>query len=138
MPDLPWWGWLVLVAAAAFALAGIGLRILRASSRGRRFLRLSLRGKLRFARVLMSMPGTPLFAKALIVLLAGYLALPFDLVPDFLPVVGQLDDVVVLTVGILALILLVPRERFEYALLRAEHEELRVCGLALAARDQET
>jgi uncharacterized membrane protein YkvA (DUF1232 family) len=33
--------------------------------------------------------------KALIVALTGYLALPFDLVPDFIPVAGQLDDVVI-------------------------------------------
>jgi uncharacterized membrane protein YkvA (DUF1232 family) len=31
----------------------------------------------------------------LLVALAGYLALPFDLVPDFIPVAGQLDDVLV-------------------------------------------
>jgi uncharacterized membrane protein YkvA (DUF1232 family) len=31
----------------------------------------------------------------LLVALAGYLALPFDLVPDFVPVAGQLDDVIV-------------------------------------------
>jgi uncharacterized membrane protein YkvA (DUF1232 family) len=33
--------------------------------------------------------------KLLLLGLAGYLALPFDLVPDFIPVAGQLDDVIV-------------------------------------------
>ena len=33
--------------------------------------------------------------KLLLVCLLGYLALPFDLVPDFIPVAGQLDDVLV-------------------------------------------
>ena len=40
-------------------------------------------------------PRVPRRRKWLLVALAGYLALPFDLVPDFLPVVGQLDDALV-------------------------------------------
>jgi uncharacterized membrane protein YkvA (DUF1232 family) len=40
-------------------------------------------------------PGVPRRKKLLLVGLAGYLALPFDLVPDFIPVAGQLDDVII-------------------------------------------
>src|SRR6187549_2990858 len=40
-------------------------------------------------------PRVPRRKKLLLVALAGYLALPFDLVPDFIPVAGQLDDVIV-------------------------------------------
>lgn len=40
-------------------------------------------------------PRMPRRKKALLVALAGYLALPFDLVPDFIPVAGQLDDVII-------------------------------------------
>jgi uncharacterized membrane protein YkvA (DUF1232 family) len=42
--------------------------------------------------------------KALLVALAGYLALPFDLVPDFIPVAGQLDDVVVVALVLRSLV----------------------------------
>jgi uncharacterized membrane protein YkvA (DUF1232 family) len=43
-------------------------------------------------------PRVPRSRKALLWLLLGYLALPIDLVPDFLPVVGQLDDAIIVAV----------------------------------------
>jgi uncharacterized membrane protein YkvA (DUF1232 family) len=44
---------------------------------------------------LMSDPRVPRRRKLLLAGVVGYLALPFDLVPDSIPVVGQLDDVLV-------------------------------------------
>jgi uncharacterized membrane protein YkvA (DUF1232 family) len=43
---------------------------------------------------LLSDPRVPRRAKVAITLLIPYLALPFDLVPDFIPVVGQVDDAI--------------------------------------------
>ena len=37
-------------------------------------------------------PRVPRHRKLLLLALVGYLSLPFDLVPDFIPVAGQLDD----------------------------------------------
>ena len=49
-------------------------------------------------------PRVPRRKKVLLVALAGYLALPFDLIPDFIPVAGQLDDVVIVALVLRSLL----------------------------------
>jgi uncharacterized membrane protein YkvA (DUF1232 family) len=49
-------------------------------------------------RRLLRDPRMPRSRKILLALLAGYLAVPFDLVPDFIPVAGQLDDAIMVAV----------------------------------------
>jgi uncharacterized membrane protein YkvA (DUF1232 family) len=51
-------------------------------------------------RRLASDPRVPRRHKLLLGALVGYLALPFDLVPDFIPVAGQLDDAVVVALAL--------------------------------------
>jgi len=53
---------------------------------------------------------TPLVAKAIAVLVVGYALSPIDLIPDFIPVLGYLDDVILLPLGIGLVIKLIPRE----------------------------
>jgi uncharacterized membrane protein YkvA (DUF1232 family) len=45
-------------------------------------------------RRLLRDPRVPRGRKVALILLVGYLAVPFDLVPDFIPVAGQLDDAI--------------------------------------------
>src|SRR6187431_573811 len=55
-------------------------------------------------------PRTPWYAKALAVCVAGYALSPIDLIPDFIPVLGYLDDVVIVPLGILLVVKLIPPE----------------------------
>jgi uncharacterized membrane protein YkvA (DUF1232 family) len=55
-------------------------------------------------------PRVPWYAKALAICVAGYALSPIDLIPDFVPVLGYLDDVVIVPLGILAVVKLVPPE----------------------------
>ena len=45
-------------------------------------------------------PRVPLRQKLVLVGVAGYLVLPIDLIPDFIPVLGQLDDLAVVLLGL--------------------------------------
>jgi uncharacterized membrane protein YkvA (DUF1232 family) len=53
---------------------------------------------------------TPLIAKAVALCVVAYALSPIDLIPDFVPVVGYLDDLVVVPAGILIAIRLIPPE----------------------------
>ena len=60
----------------------------------------------------------PWYAKAMAVVVAGYALSPVDLIPDFIPVLGYLDDVIIVPLGILLVVRLIPPE------IMAEHREL--------------
>lgn len=58
-------------------------------------------------------PRTPWYAKAFAVLIIGYALSPIDLIPDFIPVVGYLDDLIIVPAGIALLIKMIPEEVLE-------------------------
>lgn len=53
-------------------------------------------------------PRVPWYAKALCAAIAAYALSPIDLIPDFIPVLGYLDDVILLPLGILLAVRLIP------------------------------
>lgn len=55
-----------------------------------------IKSEFEFYRRLQQHPKTPKLAKALLWLAIGYVLMPFDLIPDFLPVIGQLDELVII------------------------------------------
>ncbi|MES2546057.1 MAG: DUF1232 domain-containing protein [Pseudomonadota bacterium] len=55
-----------------------------------------LKAEFVFYQRLQKHPHTPKLAKALLWLAIGYMLMPFDLIPDFIPVIGQLDELVII------------------------------------------
>ena len=90
------WLWLA-IALSVLAIAMVPLYFLTKRMLGREpyasFMRLRTRGKIRFFRMLMADPRIPVIVKVIPVITALYLAMPFDIIPDFIPVLGYMDDV---------------------------------------------
>jgi uncharacterized membrane protein YkvA (DUF1232 family) len=55
-------------------------------------------------------PRTPWYAKVLAAAVVAYALSPFDLIPDFIPVIGYLDDMIIVPLGIAAVLRLVPSD----------------------------
>jgi uncharacterized membrane protein YkvA (DUF1232 family) len=93
-------------------------------------------------------PRVPWYAKAAAIAVAAYALSPIDLIPDFIPVLGYLDDLLIVPLGILLAVRLVPRglmSEFRAAAVGADGERvlgkygaaiivlLWIIGIALAA-----
>src|SRR5712691_2113658 len=70
-------------------------------------------------------PRVPWYAKAVGACVVAYALSPIDLIPDFIPVLGLLDDLVLVPLGLLLVLRLIPAE------ILAEH---RVAAAAIAER----
>jgi uncharacterized membrane protein YkvA (DUF1232 family) len=55
-------------------------------------------------------PRTPWLVRLLALLVAAYALSPIDLIPDFIPVVGYLDDLIIVPLGLVLVLRLVPPE----------------------------
>jgi uncharacterized membrane protein YkvA (DUF1232 family) len=71
-------------------------------------------------------PRVPWYAKAFGALVLAYALSPLDLIPDFIPVLGYLDDIVLIPLGITLAIKMIPKEVMEESRKRAEINLRRV------------
>ena len=58
-------------------------------------------------------PGMPWLPKIFALLVVGYFLSPIDLIPDFIPVIGYLDDLLLVPIGIYLTLKLVPQHVIE-------------------------
>ncbi len=82
-------------------------------------------------------PSTPWYAKMLVAFIVAYALSPIDLIPDFIPVLGYLDDLILIPIGIALAIKLVPpavltecRARSQEALVNGKPVS-RIAGAAI-------
>ena len=110
------WLWLLAVLGAlAVAIALAGWWLARAQDQATRALvgrigRLRWRQKARLAWALLRDGRVPLWVRAIIPALVLYLMLPLDIIPDFIPLLGHLDDALVLLLAVGLLLRFTPRE----------------------------
>ncbi len=65
-------------------------------------------------------PQTPTLAKWVAILVLAYAVSPIDLIPDFIPVLGQLDDLILVPLGVALIVRLTPKSLWEARLREAE------------------
>jgi uncharacterized membrane protein YkvA (DUF1232 family) len=67
-------------------------------------------------------PRTPWYAKVLGGLVVAYAFSPVDLIPDYIPVLGYLDDLILVPLGVALVVRLIPSDVYREARARAETE----------------
>ena len=82
-----------------------------------RLIRFTKRVKqeLQVYRAVLADERTPWLARVLLGAAVGYLLLPFDLIPDWIPVLGQVDDLLIVPGLVWLALKLIPEEIIEHA-----------------------
>ena len=78
-------------------------------------------------------PRAPWYARAAAMLVAAYALSPIDLIPDFIPILGYLDDLLIVPLGIFLVVRLIPADVLEeHRMSVAERQTTRPVSYAAA------
>lgn len=77
-------------------------------------------------------PRTPWLVRLLALGVAAYALSPLDLIPDFIPVLGYLDDLVIVPLGLMLVLRLLPAEVLVAARTKAGHASSKPTNLTMA------
>jgi len=123
---MPLWAWILAAVAVAMLLFAIvalvfwGRQRGRVRDLGRRVLHLPWRAKLGLGRAMFRDERLPLWFRLIVPAVVLYLAMPLDIIPDFIPVLGYLDDVLLLAVAAGVFLRFTPLELVEEYVTLAE------------------
>lgn len=78
-----------------------------------------LKSEIKIYMLILNHIRTPKLSKILLGLALGYALFPFDIIPDFIPVIGHIDDMVIVPTLILCALTIIPKEVYEDCKIRA-------------------
>jgi uncharacterized membrane protein YkvA (DUF1232 family) len=126
---MEWWQLVLIAVVTALVVLALAAFLLwrnaseRTRALGERIEKLSWRARFRLAWRLVWDPRIPILVRAILPVLVFYLAMPLDIIPDFIPVLGQLDDLLVVLVAFGLLARFVPMTVIDSIIASIEDEE---------------
>ncbi|MFM9873566.1 MAG: YkvA family protein [Fimbriimonadaceae bacterium] len=84
----------------------------------------ALKLQVRTLAIALKHPKLPLAARILGVIVVAYALSPIDLIPDFIPILGLLDDIILIPLGITLLIKIIPIDIWEESRTQAESTDV--------------
>lgn len=73
----------------------------------------NLKRELKVYQLVLKDSRTPKLPKFFLGLAVGYTLLPFDIIPDFIPVIGHIDDVIIVSALVIVALKMIPQEVVE-------------------------